>query len=185
MKGFDAPLVLKKGLGENWIVVEAFGYQGSRDYLFVPKGSETDLASVPRALAWVIPKAGDSAQAAVLHDRCWRYYAPRGYLTYREADGILKQALRLQGVPFILRWLAWTAVRWASLVTRKNGYREWWKDAPLVLLWTALALPIVLPTSALIMAALLPIKLLESVVWGLLKPFSRKKVNPPNLGSTL
>jgi hypothetical protein len=41
----------------------------------------------------------------------------------------------------------WTAVRWGALLTRRNGWRLWWLDAPLVLGITVLALPFAVPAA--------------------------------------
>lgn len=183
-KGFDYHQILLDKLREdNWRTWMPFGYQASRQYFEVPKGFVTDLASIPRVLAWIIPRAGASVLAAILHDRLWRWYALRGEVTYREADGILRQALRVSGVPLTQRWLAWTAVRWSSLFTRKNGYKGWWRDAPLVLLWTLIALPIVLPPAVVVGLALAALQVIEVIVWSALKVFgSRKRINHPAIG---
>lgn len=182
--GFHGTIEVRKRKGENWETLKIFTYNARHQTFHVPAGSQTDFASVPRPLAWLIPRAGDSVPAAILHDHLWRKEAPNGRITYREADGILRQALRRRNVPFILRWLAWTAVRWGAL-TRRNGHKQWWKDAPLVITWTLLATPIVLPAATLVTISLLVIKLAETLTWLILKPTTRtKRVNKPTIGTT-
>lgn len=182
-KGFSGGVVVRKISGDNWIVTETFSYRASHQTIQVHKGFLTDFASVPRLVAWLLPRAGKSVGPAVVHDVCWRKEAPAGHITYREADGILRQALRVSGVPFTQRWVAWTAVRWSSLFTRKNGYRGWWRDAPLVLLWTLIALPIVLPPAVVVGLALVALQVIEVIVWVALKVFgSRKRINKPGIG---
>lgn len=182
--GFHGAIAVRKRKGENWETLQDFTYTANKQTFTVPAGSKTDFASQPRTLAWLIPKAGDSVPAAILHDHLWRKEAPAGRITYREADGILRQALRRRNVPFILRWLAWTAVRWGSL-TRPGGTKDWWKDTPLVLTWTLLALPVVLPPAITVAAALIVIQLAETLTWLILKPTTRtKRVNKPTIGTT-
>lgn len=179
-KGFIGPTIVQKLPGNNWTTVRAFKYVAARQEFTVPVCSDTDFASIPRVFAWLVPRAGDSVSAAILHDHLWRVEAPAGRVAYREADGILRQALRMSGVPFILRWLCWTAVRWGAL-TRPRGYLGWWKDAPLVLTWTVIAAPIVLPPALVVSVALLIMQVFEACSWVILKPFSRKRVNDPKI----
>jgi hypothetical protein len=80
----------------------------------------------------------------VLHDWLIVRAIPAGFVSSRDADGIFRRVLREQGVPFVKRWLMWTGVRWGALFNppRRAG---WLRDLPLVLIWTLLALPVVLP----------------------------------------
>lgn len=180
--GFHGGVSVLKKKGENWRTQEAFCYNARKQQFVVPKYSDTDFASVPRLLAWLIPRAGDSVPAAILHDHLWRVEAPAGRIAYREADGILRQALRRRGVPFVLRWLCWTAVRWGAL-TRRNGTVGWWRDAPMVVLWTVLALPVVIPPVVAVGAALVVVQIAEAATWAVLKvnPFAKKRVNRPKV----
>lgn len=180
--GFTGPTVVQKLAGNNWRTVEAFQYIATHQGFKVPAGSSTDFASIPRVFAWLIPRAGDSVTAAILHDHLWRVEAPAGKIPYRDADGLLRQALRVCGVPFVLRWLCWTAVRWGAL-TRRNGYKGWWKDSPLVLLWTLVSLPVVLPPAAVVAVSLMVVQAAEGVSWLAIRPFSRKQVNTPGVST--
>lgn len=56
-----------------WVLTESFEFH-SGEYdsgLFVrcEEGMSTDLASIPFAVRWLIPRVGRDAQGAVLHDR--------------------------------------------------------------------------------------------------------------------
>jgi hypothetical protein len=65
----------------------------------VPEGFVCDLASVPWFGRWLVPRAGRHNRAAVLHD--WLFYLrARGelQLTRNQADGLMMQAMRADGV---------------------------------------------------------------------------------------
>ena len=138
--GFTGVLTATKLYGNNWLPEKPIHYQGLWQRFTIPALFITDFASVPRILAWLVIRIGKGARAVILHDYLWRILVPLGTLTYRQADAILRQALR-EGdadktlndtagdrVPFIQRWLMWTAVRWGAL-TRPGGRKHWWKDA--------------------------------------------------------
>lgn len=74
----------------------------------VPKGFETDFASVPRVLWAVVPPYGEHTKAAVLHD----YLYSGGYKLERlECDNIFKQAMIASGVSEIKANTMYTGVR--------------------------------------------------------------------------
>jgi hypothetical protein len=58
----------------------------------------------------------------------------------------------------------WAAVRWAAL-RKPGGTVGWIRDAPLVLLVSLLAAPVVLPPAAVVFVALAVFYLAELVVW--------------------
>lgn len=183
--GFDGPAVVEQLSANRWRVLRALSYQADTQTFTVPVGSTTDFTSVPRPVAWLIPKLGTYARPAILHDHLWRTEAPAGRITYREADAIMRQALRRGGVPFVLRWLTWTGNRWAALLTRERGDVGWWRDAPLVLLWSVCAVPVVAPPAALVALALIIIAIVEKVLWAPLRVLSRhNRVNPPTIDTT-
>ncbi|MET3665187.1 DUF1353 domain-containing protein [Caulobacter sp. 1776] len=89
----------------------------------VPKGFVTDLASIPRAVWILLPPDGPWVKGAVIHDFL---YATRGtgiWKTHpsgntrpepysrREADWILRDAMRNRGVDVVRRNIIWLAVR--------------------------------------------------------------------------
>lgn len=179
--GFTSPTVVRQIEDGSWVTVAPLRYTAARQTFEVPVGSSTDFASIPRMLAWLVPRSESSVAPAILHDYLWRVEAPAGNIEYRDADGILRQALRVAGVPFVLHWLYWCAVRWTALTTRSRGHIGWLRDAPLVLLWTLLALPVVVPPAALVALALVVLQVAETLAWLVIRPMSRKQVNPPKV----
>ncbi|GAA3799644.1 DUF1353 domain-containing protein [Cellulomonas soli] len=83
----------------------------------VPRGMETDLASVPPFLWGVIASYGRQTLPALLHDRlCWAAQLPDQPAPYRrrarrEADDQFRRTLRASGSGPLRRWLMWAAVR--------------------------------------------------------------------------
>ncbi len=93
----------------------------------VPKDNfqmETDLASVPPFLTWLVPKDGKHTPAALLHDalmphdELW-YVGPE--LDRLEADRIFRNAMQHLGVAFLRRWAMWGAVSLATFMTPRPG----------------------------------------------------------------
>jgi hypothetical protein len=171
-----------------WELQEGYWYRSHRRAIHVPPGQETDFASSPRLTAWLIPPYGLYTPAAITHDRCWRELCP-DRMGYREADQTFLEALRLLGVPFVQRWLMWTGVRWGALLTRRGGHVDWWKDVPLVAVWTVIALPIIALPAMTIAVSLLALAALEALVWVPLAigrlirrdKAAAKYVNPPKV----
>jgi hypothetical protein len=91
-------------------------YRGKHESFLVPAGQDTDFASVPVGITWLIPRYGRWTKAAILHDYLWR----TGVVSKRDADGIFRRALRELGVPLYKRWLMWTAVRTTSILLHKG-----------------------------------------------------------------
>jgi hypothetical protein len=147
-----------------WAVLRPLGYQAALDRLVVPIGQRTDFASVPRVFVWLLPRYGRYTKAAILHDYLWRVAVPAGRITLIDADGILRQAMRELGVPFLRRWIMWAAVRWGAL-TKPGGRKGWLSQGALVLLVTTVALPIVLPAAAVISITLPVFYLAELIAW--------------------
>ena len=96
-----------------WRLEAPLTYQAREDRFVIPEGFVTDFASVPRFVAWLIPRYGRWTPAAILHDYLWEE-ARQGRFNKADADGIFNRALRELGVPFLRRWIMWAAVRWAS-----------------------------------------------------------------------
>ena len=89
------------------------GEKGSSLRLTVPAGTLTDLASIPRAFAWLFAPDGPYAAAAVVHDRLYR----EGLVSRRMADLILFEAMGVLGIPLWQRLAIYAAVRiggWAA-----------------------------------------------------------------------
>jgi hypothetical protein len=75
--------------------------------IVVPKGTITNLASVPRILWTIFPPHGKWAKAAIIHD----YLYDNGIGTKKFADEVFLEAMETLGVPRIRRTLMYWAVR--------------------------------------------------------------------------
>ena len=90
---------------------------------------ETDFASVPTLLTWLVPKTGAHLPAALLHDGL---VGGRDYVATERpdpdpidrvgADLVFRRAMRDSCIPLIRRWLVWSAV---TLGTIWHGSEDW------------------------------------------------------------
>lgn len=112
MSGFRTRLALQACTDEDdgkWIVMQDLVYDSdvAGQTFTVPRGFQTDLASVPR-LPLVYWLTGDtSSAAATVHD----YLYSTRLTTRKMADSVLKEASQATGVPGWRRWLMWAGVR--------------------------------------------------------------------------
>lgn len=112
----------------------------------VPSGFRTDLASVPRALHWLLPPDGPYEAAAVRHDAaCNRINAHLPGPTPRTVDAAFHADLRSLGMGPARAALMWLGVRYGAALNpaRRPGIRA---DLPLMLALTVAALWLVVPT---------------------------------------
>jgi hypothetical protein len=146
-----------------WQLLATLTYIGFHEHFTIPVGTDTDFASVPRVFVWFIPTYGKYTKAAILHDALCRLAKERRF-SRREADGVFRQAMRLQGVDFLRRWVMWAAVRiggaWSG-----EGREGWLQDIVPVLLAALVALPIVTAPAVLVAAALVVWYGVEFVSW--------------------
>jgi hypothetical protein len=165
---------------KEWKVREPFSYRARRDTYEIGEGMLTDFASVPRVFVWLLPRYGRYTKAAILHDYLWREKAANGEMDWIDADGVFRRAMRELRVPFLRRWMMWSAVRWAALL-KPRGRHRWWREAPRVLLVTALVAPVVVPPALLILVALVLFFVEEAVLWVVLRASEavRGKVGRP------
>ena len=79
---------------------------------------ETDLASVPRFLTWLVPRYGRYTKASLIHDYLCSTADPKvGSPTDRfKADEVFREAMRELKVGWVRRWMMWGAVTWATIV---------------------------------------------------------------------
>lgn len=100
-------------------------YTGAQETFVVPAGFQTDLASVPLTLTWLIPRYGSGiTQAAILHD--WLCaLARRTEFNRADADGILRRVLGELGVSDVRRYLMWAAVRLGSSFEGATRRERW------------------------------------------------------------
>jgi Protein of unknown function (DUF1353) len=189
--GFEGEVVVRpvQPDGRKWRLEQGFTYKGHTDIIEVPQHLETDFASVPRVFVWLLPRYGRWTQAAILHDYLWSE-ARQGRFDFYDADGIFNRALRELGVPFLRRWVMWTAVRWAA--AKNDGIGTWFRKGPVPFLKM---LAISVPTLALIAVPAIVVQvalivgwLAEVVAYRGLKRFRRddtKAVNPPEARDVL
>lgn len=119
---------LKAEFRSHLIVTDDFGlpYELFQDLVFysatldrvitVPKGFQTDLASIPLGLWNLLPKSGRYDRAAVIHD--WLY--TKNGCTRAEADAVLKEAMEALGVGRVKIWMIYSGVR-------SGGWHAWGK----------------------------------------------------------
>lgn len=164
MPFLDAGGLMIEQIGaERWRLIASLDYEGRLQMFHVPIGFITDAATVPRIVSWLFPRHGIYTRAAVLHD--WLITDGREAVSSRDADGIFRRVLRELHVPFLRRWLMWAGVRWGAL--GKPGRRaEWWKDAPLVLLISLVALPVLVLPVTFVGLALVIVHVLERLTGG-------------------
>ncbi|MGH8986581.1 MAG: DUF1353 domain-containing protein [Acidimicrobiia bacterium] len=122
-------------------------FRGNIGRLLVPASEsqpfKTDLASVPRVMTWLFPRYGQYSKAAVLHDYLCQTVGQETIAVYptreggddaghgsgetqeqlirvadrSDADEIFRLVMTELGVPWARRWLMWSAVSWATLLT--------------------------------------------------------------------
>lgn len=113
--------------GRTWRCFDPLTYEvgavGSGKLITVPKGFETDGASVPRPLWWFLPSWGTYSRAAVVHDYlCTLLDANTPHALApdrRTADAIFFEAMVVLGTGAVMRWLMWAAVRLYAIGARK------------------------------------------------------------------
>src|SRR5450830_1936662 len=92
-----------------WIVATPLIYQSdvAKQTFFVPRGFQTDMASVPR-LPLVFLLAGDTSRSAsVVHDYLYSSHT----VSRKMADSVLREASAVTLVPAWRRWIMWAGVR--------------------------------------------------------------------------
>lgn len=133
---FDSELSIQAAGPTTWRLIAPLVWNGTRgDTFTVPVGFETDFATVPRFLHWLVSPYGAYTRAAVLHDWLlvelarWtletRNGGAHGWLppaNSQDTDGIFRRVMEDLGVPWPKRWIMWTAVRWASLFNSRRAY---------------------------------------------------------------
>lgn len=83
-------------------------------FVRVPKGFQTDLASIPQAFRWLIPQIGKHLPAAIVHDCLYNCSMRKWYkvnLTREEVDQMFLDGMRHLSVSLWRRNLMHWAVR--------------------------------------------------------------------------
>lgn len=137
--------------GVYWELNKELRYRvpGTRRIIVVPEGYETDFATVPRLVWWLVPTYGDYTAATVLHDALITDFLPDGAVSSRETDKLFREAMAELGVSVPRRWLMWAGVRWGAVFNKKRRAGSLGTFLG-VLTLSALALPFVLPAVALL-----------------------------------
>ena len=115
--------------GDYYRVAESFRYYLGEEYgnqwVFIPAGMLTDLASIPRIVWNLLPPSGRYGPAAIVHDRlCNTLQVTQDgkliNITRAQADQILGEAMEVLEVPWIKRVTISGAVRLHRIVGRIN-----------------------------------------------------------------
>src|SRR5437773_4766029 len=94
--------------GKTWRLTSVFRYQAAAgNIITIPAGFLTDFASIPRGLWNVLPPTSACGDGAVVHD----YLYSTQPCTRAQADGILIEAMAVQGIGRLTRALVWAGVR--------------------------------------------------------------------------
>lgn len=177
---FESDLIARQVGDNDWQLHAPLKYQGNRDEFEVPSGEETDFASIPGPIQWLLPKSGRYTKAAVLHDYLCKN-GPKLGVNRKDADGLFRRCMRELEVPFLRRWTMWGGVRAASL------FQSRFKDGPGDLLQVVLVLAypgiFVLLAGILVWLLLLWFAMLEAIAAGVLGvlrliPGAKQKVKP-------
>ncbi|MBM3772031.1 MAG: DUF1353 domain-containing protein [Acidimicrobiia bacterium] len=97
--------------GTSWVLADSFEFQyrrsGQIERIVVPRGFETDFASVPLPFRGVLPPWGKYGYASVIHD--WMYWDQS--LSRAAADRVLLEGMRTLNVWPPVRWTIYCGVR--------------------------------------------------------------------------
>jgi hypothetical protein len=103
-----------------WILLDDLVYEAKYQTFTVKAPFETDLASVPRLLVWLVPRFGAYTRSAILHDYLWKDRPDN--IEKSDADGIFRRSMREHDVPVLQRWMMWSAVGMNSAIQdRRDG----------------------------------------------------------------
>ena len=114
---FDRPLDLRDNGNRTFTLLHGFSYRskalGTNLTVHVPKGFETDFASVPRLLWSLFPPYGKHGKAAVIHDYLYLLVRRRKF-SRAVADAIFLAAMKDLKVAWWKRYTMYLAVRVAG-----------------------------------------------------------------------
>lgn len=96
-----------------WKLIAPLDYLADQCFIRVPVGFETDLASIPKGLRWIISQNEEHREAAVLHDYLYSVGGKFDWFSFtrKEADEIFLAAMNYSGVSWLKRSLMFSAVR--------------------------------------------------------------------------
>jgi hypothetical protein len=137
------------------VVAPGFAYNGELTVVVTPETlPETDFASIPRYLSWLVSRYGPHTPAALVHDQLVSGGMP--YRERRAADDLFLTIMRQIDVPPVSARLMWAAVtlatRWRGGAARRASVIVWGLLAVVGIV--ALVAGLVTGTAALVVAAL-------------------------------
>jgi hypothetical protein len=95
--------------GKTWFLLNPVSYVCDDGFVVeVPKGRETDFASVPALFTNIFPRWDTYGFAALIHDEC--YWGQT--VTRERADAIFLEGMIVLNVPVWKRQCLYRAVRW-------------------------------------------------------------------------
>ena len=115
--------------GDYYRVAESFRYYLGEEYadqwVFIPAGMLTDLASIPRIVWNILPPSGKYGAAAIVHDRlCNTLQITQAgkavEINRAKADAILGEAMEVLEVPWLKRVTISGAVTLHRWIARPN-----------------------------------------------------------------
>lgn len=100
-------------------------YSESGGWYLVPKWTNTDFASIPKGLRWLISRVGWHSQPAVLHD----WLCAEKVVSRKEADRLFKESLKVALREYIdlatgMKKI-WRKKGWAKLRIMHLGVRSY------------------------------------------------------------
>lgn len=93
------------------ITVSFVADDNERHPFTVPEDFETDLASIPQLLRWLVPQIGGQNLPAIVHDWCYRDPSMQ-WLSKDRADLLFRVGMEQAGVGRFRRTLMYSAVKW-------------------------------------------------------------------------
>lgn len=91
-------------------LLEPFGFEDPRGIKWnVEEGFVSDGASIPKWLRPIVghPFEGNFIEAAIIHDK----YCKTKIRSQRDTHRAFREALKLDGVSWVRRWIMWSGVR--------------------------------------------------------------------------
>lgn len=104
-------IIVRDNQDETWTVMQEITWQGLYALYVIPKGMDTDYASIPRAFWSIVPPFGKHSLAALCHDSLYRTQGLERQLSRLQCDKEFEYAMRCGGVNPIKRALMYRAVR--------------------------------------------------------------------------
>ena len=110
----------KKGSEKIYILEEPLVYESvSFGKIVVPKGFQTDFASVPRVPIVYSIFGNRAHREAVLHDYAFRIDSKPSF-TFMKANGLFLDAMKARNKPFCLRYIMY----WSVVAASKPCYHK-------------------------------------------------------------